>query len=137
MAGGRWQVAGGSLDEKKFFTTMNESSFLLRLRVPASPRPRVLSSPRPVVYFQIRSLPTGGTPPPTKERNFCQILFPPSFLPFFLSSLLPVACCLLPRVSEETPRKERCIVSFLTLFHALGYPRRAALSGKQGIQHCS
>ncbi|NEP60251.1 MAG: hypothetical protein F6K31_25160 [Symploca sp. SIO2G7] len=37
--------------------------------------------------------PTGGTPPPTKERNFCQIS---SLLPFFLPSLLPVACCLLP-----------------------------------------
>ncbi|NEP60635.1 MAG: hypothetical protein F6K31_27160 [Symploca sp. SIO2G7] len=35
--------------------------------------------------------PTGGALPPKNERNFCQILFLSSFLPFF-----PVACCLLP-----------------------------------------
>ncbi|NEP59216.1 MAG: hypothetical protein F6K31_19715 [Symploca sp. SIO2G7] len=42
--------------------------------------------------------PTSGAPPPTKERNFCQILFPPSFLPFSSVACCQMSCCL---VSEE------------------------------------
>ncbi|NEP55637.1 MAG: hypothetical protein F6K31_01130 [Symploca sp. SIO2G7] len=39
-----------------------------------------------------------------KERNFCQILFPSSFLPFFPVACCQMSCCL---VSEEPRTKER------------------------------
>ncbi|NES25611.1 MAG: AMP-binding protein, partial [Symploca sp. SIO3E6] len=64
QAGGRWQVAGGSADEK-VFTTLNANPSRSvpaspRLPVSPSPRPRVPVSPRPRVPASI-FIPTGGS----------------------------------------------------------------------------